>query len=188
MGQANNLLNRLSNIFTKAPNSLLGQLLGAVGNQLDANDPAQASFGDPNNPTTLAASFAVSTATGAALDAQGKDWNTPRREGEPDTSYRARILAMLPVYTTGPTVGAISTIVQNFTGAAPILIEYGPMSFTMGVTPMGAFVFSNGQNNFTFQVQVQGGGVYKKSDLEAAVNQAKPARSTATFIHGTGGY
>lgn len=186
--QANNLLNRLSNIFTKDPNSLLGQLLGAVGNQLDAVDPAQKSFGDPNNPTTLAASFAVSSATGSALDSHGLEWSVPRRDGEADSSYRARIMAMLPVYTTGPTVAAIENLVANFTGATPIILEYGPMGFTMGIAPMGTFVFSNNQSTFTFQVQVQGTQAYKKSDLEAAVNLAKPARSTATFIHGTGGY
>ncbi|GIM47047.1 hypothetical protein DNHGIG_25960 [Collibacillus ludicampi] len=175
MGQALNLLNRLSNIFTKDPNSILGQLFGAVGAQLDAVDPAQ---------TNLASQFAVSTATGDALDKHGKDWGVPRRYGESDDAYRARILAVLPIYTNGPTVQAISTIVQNFTGVPPIIIEYGPDGFTMGVSPMGQFVFSD-EDPFTFQIQVQNPNnvPYKRADLEAAVNQAKPARSTAIFVH-----
>jgi hypothetical protein len=187
MSHANNLLNRLSNIFTKDPNSLLGQLLGAIGARLDAVDPAQNNFGDASAPTTLEQSFAMTTATGADLDRHGKDWNVPRRAGESDKDYRARIQALLPVYTNGPTVAAISSIVKNFTGVAPIILEYGPQSFTMGVTPMGNFVFTDGSQPFTFQVQVQGTNVYKKADLETAVNTAKPARATALFSHGTGG-
>lgn len=175
MGQGTNLLNRLSNIFSKDPNSNLGQLMSAIGSQLDAIDPAQIG---------LAVQFAISTATGSALDAHGKDWGVPRRYNESDAAYQARIQAVLPIYTNGPTLAAISTIVQNFTGVAPIIIEYGPQSFTMGVTPMGNFVFST-QSPFTFQVQVQNPNnvAYIRADLEAAVNQAKPARSTAIFVH-----
>lgn len=175
MGQGTNLLNRLSNIFSKDPNSNLGQLMGAIGSQLDTIDPAQIG---------LAAQFAISTATGSALDKHGADWVVTRRYQETDTTYRARIQAVLPIYTTGPTVAAISTIVQNFTGFSPIIIEYGPQGFTMGVSPMGNFVFGGG-SVFSFQVQVQNPNnvAYKQADLVAAVNQAKPARSTALFVH-----
>lgn len=175
--QALNIINRLSNIFTKDPNSNLGTIIGAVGQQLDAVDPVQ---------TQLANQFAVSTATGSALDLNGKDFDVVRRLNESDTDYRNRILAVVPIYTTGPTVSAISTIVQNFTGVSPIIVEYGPDGFTMGVSPMGNFIFdSNLNDNFTFQVQVQNPNnvSYIRSDLENAVNTAKPARSLATFVH-----
>lgn len=175
MSQFQNLLNRLSNLFTKDPNSNLGQLLGAVGDQLDKVDPAE---------TNLEQQFAVSTATGSALDAHGLDWGVLRMPNESDSDYRKRIQALVPIYTNGPTVGAMSQIVQNFTGVAPIILEYGPESFTMGVSPMGSFVFSD-QDIFTFQIQVQNpnGVYYSTTDMENAVNFAKPARSTATFIH-----
>lgn len=175
MGQGQNLLKRLSNLFSKDPNSNLGMLMGAIGSQLDVIDPAQ---------TNLAAQFAISTATGAALDKHGADWGVPRRYNESDAAYQARIQAVLPIYTNGPTLSAISTIVQNFTGVAPIITEYGPQGFTMGVSPMGNFVFGGG-DVFSFQVQVQNPNnvAYKRTDLEAAVNQAKPARSSAIFVH-----
>jgi hypothetical protein len=186
MGQIQNLLNRLSNVFAKDTDTNLGQLMGAIGSQLDAVDP---SVDDPTqNKVALAKQFSMSTATGSALDMHGADWGVPRRFGEDDKTYRARIQAVLPICTNGPTVQAISDIVQNFTGTAPIILEYGPQSFYMGVTPMGEFVFNN-ESPFSFQVQVQNpdGHSYKKSDLEDTVNQAKPARATALFVHATGG-
>ena len=178
MGNATTLLNRLSNLFTKDPNSNLGQMMGTIGNQLDAVDPQQ---------TNLANQFAVNTATGTALDNHGKDWGVSRRLNESDANYRTRILAILPIYTGGPTVANISQIVQNFTGFAPTIIEYGPQSFTMGVSPMGNFVFG-GYDVFTFQVIVNNPNnvPYIRADLQTAVNSAKPARSTALFVHSGG--
>lgn len=175
--QAQKIINRLSNIFTKDPSSNLGQLAETIGNQLDQVDPDQ---------TNLANQFAVSTATGSYLDLNGKDFGVSRRFNESDDDYRKRILAVVPIYTNGPTVPAISQIVQNFTGEAPIIIEYGPDSFTMGVSPMGQFIFDSSDNDqFTFQVQVQNPNnvPYIRKDLEQAVNDAKPARSAATFVH-----
>jgi hypothetical protein len=175
--QAKNILNRLSNIFTSDPNSNLGSLIGAIGERLDAVDP---------NQTNLANQFSVSTATGEFLDMNGNDFGVNRRLGESDDDYRKRILAVVPIYTNGPTVPAISQIVQNFTGVAPMIIEFGPDGFTMGVSPMGQFIFDSDDNdNFVFQVQVQNPNnvPYKRKDLEQAVNDAKPARSTATFVH-----
>lgn len=170
-----NLIQRLSNIFNKDPKSNLSQMMSAIGQELDAVDPTQ---------TNLAASFAISTATGSALDRHGQDWGVTRRFGETDDVYRTRIQAVVPIYTNGPTVQSISNIVQNFTGTAPIILEYGPDSFTMGVSPMGEFVFS-GHDQFTFQVQVQNPNnmAYKRIDLEDAVNFAKPARSSSLFVH-----
>jgi hypothetical protein len=173
--QKQNILSRLSNLFTKDPNSNLGQFIGAVGDQLDKVDPAQ---------TNLEQQFAVSTATGAALDLHGKDWGIPRKLNESDDDYRKRIQALVPIYTNGPTVAAITQIVRNFTGVDPIILEYGPNSFTMGVSPMGQFIFGS-YDPFSFQIQVQNPNnvSYIRADLEAAVNQAKPARSTALFVH-----
>lgn len=180
MFQMQNILNRLSNIFTKSSNTNLGQLIGAIGEQLNKVDPSQTDFDQQ---------FAVSTANGNGLDLNGQDWEIVRKSGESDNDYRKRILAVMPVYTTGPTVTAIKQIVNNFTGVDPIILEYGPESFTMGVSPMGSFVFGD-EDQFTFQVQVQNpnGVPYNHSDLEAAVNFAKPARSKATFIHDNGAF
>lgn len=190
MKNLDKILNHLSNVFTKDLTSNLGKLLAAVGNQLDQLDPTIENThpSDPNQlpRVTLAHQFAVSTSVGESLDKHGVDWGVPRRFNEKDDAYRARILAMLPSSRTGPTVAAISSIVKNFSGSDPILIEYGPDSFYMGVTPMGSFVF-NDESPFTFQVQVQGDKTYSKSDLEDAVNRAKPVRSTALFVHSTGG-
>jgi hypothetical protein len=175
MSQLQTLLDRLSNIFTRDSISNLSQLLGTVGNQLDQVDPAQ---------TNLEQQFAVSTATESALDSHGMDWGIPRKPYEADSDYRKRIQALVPIYTNGPTVAAMNQIIHNFTGVDPIILEYGPDSFTMGVSPMGSFVFGS-YDPFTFQVQVQNPNnvLYKRADLEAAVNQAKPARSTALFVH-----
>lgn len=161
-----NLLRRLSNVFSKDENSTLAQLLGAVGEQLDAVDPAQ---------NGLAENFSISKAKGEALDRHGHEWGIPRRIGEADEDYSKRIRAVVPIYTTGPTVSAISKIVENFTGTPPEIVEYGAQSFTSGVT----------LSPFEFLVQVRNplGTRYKRADLEEAVNQAKPARATAIFIH-----
>jgi Uncharacterised protein conserved in bacteria (DUF2313) len=173
-----NLLRRLSNVFSKDENSTLAQLLGAVGEQLDVVDPAQSG---------LAENFSISKAKGEALDRHGHEWGVPRRIGEADEDYKKRIRAVVPIYTTGPTVSAISKIVENFTGHPPEIVEFGPHSFTMGVTPMGDFVFSD-RSPFEFLVQVRNplGTRYKRADLEEAVNLAKPARATAIFIHDGG--
>ncbi|KEO82095.1 hypothetical protein [Tumebacillus flagellatus] len=170
-----NLLRRLSNLFTKDENSLLGQLLGAIGGELDRVDPAK---------TELDRQFTMSSASGSWLDLHGKDWGVTRRDRESDEDYRKRIQAMLPIYSNGPTVGAISDIVKNFTGHPPILLEFGPMSFIMGATPIGNFVF-NKESTFAFEVQVQnpGGKEYRKEDLEMVLQLVKPARSKVTIIH-----
>lgn len=121
------------------------------------------------------------------MDSNGADWGVTRRNGESDDDYRNRILAIVPIYINGPTVASISQIVQNFTGAPPIILEYGPDSFTMGVSPMGNFILG-AYDPFSFQIQVQNpnGVYYVEADMESSVNFAKPARSTVTFIHNNG--
>lgn len=175
--QAQNIITRLSNIFTQDPNSKLGQVIGAIGERLDDVDPDQIG---------LVSQFSVTNATGKALDNNGKDFGVIRRPNETDASYRTRILSVIPIYIQGPTVNAIQQVVKNFTGFAPDIIEYGPDSFMMGVSPMGSFIFDSANDDpFTFQVQVQNPNnvSYVRKDLENAVNAAKPARSTATFVH-----
>lgn len=191
------LLNRLSNIFTRKSDSNLNQLMEAVGNELDQipviqRDPEFNDYYISNNQvitgettySTLAEDFAISTATGEALDRHGEDWGIARRLDEIDDDYRKRIQAVVPIYTNGPTVPTMKQIVKNFTGTDPVIIEYGPDGFTMGVSPMGGFVFSD-EDVFTFQVQVQNpdNAPYIRSDLEGVVNQAKPARAAAIFVH-----
>jgi hypothetical protein len=170
-----NLLRRLSNVFTKDPNSALGQLLGAVGRELDAVDPSQ---------THLDQQFTMATATGDWLDLHGKDFGISRRENETDANYRKRMQALQPIYTNGPTVQAIHDIVQNFTGVPPVILEFGPQSFIMGATPIGSFVFNN-ESPFKFEIQVQNpnGVPYRQADLEAVVDLVKPARSTVFIKH-----
>jgi hypothetical protein len=173
--QGQSLLQRLSNIFTKDQTSVLGQMLQSVGVQLDAVDPAQ---------TGLADQFAISTASGKYLDLHGSDWGVTRQYTESDDAYRNRIKAALPYNVNGPTIGAIKGIVQTFTGYEPVIIEYGPQCFTMGVTELTEFTFTD-HSPFDFEVQVVNPhyAPYDKKGLEAAINNAKPARSSATVTH-----
>jgi hypothetical protein len=172
--QTNNLLLRLTNVFTTSPTSVLYQILSGIGAALDSVDPAQ---------INLAEQFSVSTATGSALDKHGQDWGVPRRYGESDDSYRARILAQLPRYASGPTVANIKAVVRAFTQADPDIFELGPQGFTMGVSAMGEFGFAPSGDAFTFIVTVHNpyNIQFNHADLENAVNNAKPARSTAIF-------
>ncbi|EPZ47623.1 hypothetical protein [Alicyclobacillus acidoterrestris] len=174
--QLQNLLKRLTNIFTTSTTSTLYQILGGVGAALDNVDPAQINLA--NNIGS------VTSATGEYLDLQGKDWGIPRRYKESDDSYRARILAELPTYASGPTVDNIKSVVRAFTGVDPDIFEYGPDGFTMGVSIMGQFGFAPSGEAFSFLVTVHNPNnvSYNQQDLINAVNNAKPARSTANFI------
>lgn len=173
--QLQNLLNSLTNVLTRNPLSVLYQILSGAGAALDAVDP---------NQIGLADEFAVTTATGAALDKHGADWGVPRRYNEPDDTYRQRILGQLPRYASGPTVANMQAVVRAFTGVNPEIFEYGPDGFTMGYSAMGAFGFSATNETFSFQVTVNNPNnvTYNQQDLIDAVNVAKPARSTAEFV------
>jgi hypothetical protein len=173
--QRDNLLKRLTNVFTQSPTSVLYQLLTGVGVALDSVDPAQIG---------LAEQFAVSTSSGTYLDKHGADWGVYRRVGESDDSYRQRILAQLPRYASGPTVESMKAIVRAFTGVDPDIFEYGPDSFTMGVSTMGTFGFSSSDAAFNFLVTVYNPNDVKfdPNDLVSAINAAKPARSNAEFL------
>lgn len=172
--QRDNLFKRVTNVIANFATSVWYQILGGVGAALDTVDPAQIGLADQ---------FSVTTATGAALDKHGADWGVPRRYNESDASYRARILATLPTYVTGPTVANMKAVVRAFTGVDPDIFEYGPQSFTMGVSIMGDFGFSAQADAFTFLVTINNpnGVSYVQQDLIDAVNTAKPARSTAVF-------
>ena len=172
--QLTNLLNRLTNLFNKNPKSNLYQILGGVGVALDTVDPGQIGLADQ---------FSVTSATGAALDQHGADWGISRRYNESDTSYRLRILSVLPTYASGPTVTNIKAVIKPFAGINPDIFEYGPSGFTMGVSTMGQFGFSHANDAFTFKVTVSNPNniAYNQQDLIDAVNRAKPARSTAVF-------
>lgn len=173
--QLQNLLNRLTNIFTKSSASVLYQILGGVGSALDNVDPGQMNLADQ---------FSVTSATGSALDKHGADWGVPRRYNETDDAYRKRILGQLPQYASGPTVANIKSVVRQFTGVDPDIFEYGPDGFTMGYSAMGDFGFSATNETFSFQVTVNNPNnvSYNQQDLQDAVNSAKPARSTAEFV------
>lgn len=178
--QAKILLSRLSNVFTTEEDSVLGQLMGAIGSAFDLQDPSQ---------TFLSDQFTISGASGAYLDLHGRDWGVSRKFLESDAAYRVRIQAIVPVDTTGPTLTNIIQIVQNFTGTAPVITEWGRESFTMGSSIMGSFSFTaNDSTVFNFQVAVQNPMAvdYVRLDMENTINQIKPARSLATFIHSGG--
>lgn len=173
--QRDNVLKRLTNVIAKGTKSVWYAIIGGVGDALDTVDPIQIGLADQ---------FTVTTATGTALDKHGADWGVPRRYNETDDSYRQRILGQLPRYASGPTVANIKTVVRAFTGVDPDIFEYGPDGFTMGYSVMGAFGFSATNQTFSFLVTVNNPNsvVYNQTDLVAAVNEAKPARSQAEFI------
>lgn len=174
MGTVNNLLVRLTNVFTKDPSSVLYQIMNGVSTALDDVDPSLIG---------LSQQFSVTSAAGSALDSNGADWGVARRYNESDVSYRNRILAQLPTYASGPTVANIKSVVRAFTGVDPDIFEYGPDGFTMGYSSMGDFGFFAANESFTFLVTVYNtnGVPYNHQDLIDAVNTAKPARSTAEF-------
>lgn len=175
--QGQYMLDNLSNVFSRDPNGTLAKIMYAMGGELDKIDPVQIG---------LAQERAISTASGDYLDGIAKDWGVTRRYQESDASFRARILTLAPVFMNGPTTTAIGAVVAAFVGGVqPIIIEYGPDSFIMGISKMGQFVFMSSPDPFTFQVQVQNpqSVAYSRADMEEAVNTVKPARSSATFVH-----
>jgi|GEM_PF-4821672 len=120
--QAANIRKRLTNIFSKDPQSNLYQIIEGIGTAFDAVDPGQ---------IQLSKQFSVTAATGQALDRHGADHELPRRAGESDASYQARILSQLPVYAQGPTPNALIDAVTPFTGFPPTLNERGQTVFSL---------------------------------------------------------
>jgi hypothetical protein len=151
-------------------------ILGAIGNAIDQFDP---------NRINLKSEFSVTTAIGNALDSNGQDWSTPRRNGESDSSYRSRVLSLLPLYSHGPSVPGVSAVATPFTGAQPVIFEYGPEGFVMGESTIDDAGFTTETDVFTFELHVQNPNnlSYNHLDLENAVRKAKLARSTAIIFH-----
>ena len=89
-------------------------VLGAIGTVKDQFDPVQVG---------LAQEFNVTTAYGVALDRCGLDWSVPRRAGEGDEDYRARILAMLLIYANGSTVQGMKRLIATLVGTEPQIID-----------------------------------------------------------------
>ncbi|MHB1702421.1 MAG: hypothetical protein ACYCSN_20265 [Acidobacteriaceae bacterium] len=161
-----------SRFNTSGPN--LGSILGAAGSILDSLDPAQ---------TQLAKQFSVSGATGAALDQNGADWGVTRYGGENDSSYRARILAELPTYASGPTLASLSAAVKPFTGVAPTIysgVQYAnlfPLTFPL------QFGANKPSDFFTLSVYIQNpnGVSYQRQDVVAAVYGIKRVIAIVTI-------
>lgn len=151
-------------------------ILGAIGYALDQFDP---------NQINLKSEFSVTASSGNALDSNGQDWDTLRRNGESDTSYRSRILSLLPLYANGPSVPGITAVGTPFTGAQPGIFEYGPDGFVMGESTISDAGFCDSDDVFTFEFHVQNPNnvSYNHLDLENAVRKAKLARSTAIVFH-----
>ena len=151
-------------------------VLGAIGSVIDQYDP---------NQINLKSEFSVTTAAGSALDTNGVDWGQTRRNNESDASFRSRILSILPLYAHGAIVSGIEAVVIPFTGASPIVFEYGPESFVMGESTIDDAGFSTETDVFTFELHVQNPNnvSYNHLDLENAVRKAKLARSTAIVYH-----
>lgn len=151
-------------------------ILGAIGNAIDQYDP---------NQIKLVSEFSVTTATGDALIRNSQDWGVNKRNGESETSFRNRILSVLPLYANGPRPDGIKAVATPFTGTAPIIFEYGPEGFIMGESTIGDGGFSISSDVFTFELHVQNPNnvSYNHLDLESAVRKAKLARSTAIVFH-----
>lgn len=151
-------------------------ILGAVGTALDSLDPFQ--MGLPSE-------FAVTTATGEALDKHGADWGVPRRAGETDNDYRIRILAMLFIYANSASVAGITAAVALFTGANPIFIDCSSDGWICSVSSCLDSAMSDLAGVFTVYIYVQNPDSvsYSHYDMQFAVRRGLPARSRAILIH-----
>lgn len=151
-------------------------ILGAIGYVLDQYDPY--AIGLPSE-------FSVTTATNSALESNGSDWGVPRRNGESDTAYRARILSMLPIYANGASDWGITATVAPFTGIAPIFLDFGTDGWSPGDSACMDSAMSDFAGLFIIEIQVQNPNnvSYSHYDMESAVKRAKPARSMAIIYH-----
>lgn len=151
-------------------------ILGAIGYALDQYDPYNIG---------LPAQFSVNKAMGSALDSNGADWGVSRRSGESDTTYRARILSMLPIYANGASDWGMTATVAPFTGTDPILDDL----CTDGWSPLDSACLDSAMSDlaglFTLQINVQNPNdvSYSHYDMEFAVRRAKPARSKVILYH-----
>lgn len=151
-------------------------LLGALGSVLDQFDPVQIG---------LAAEFSVTRATGSALDSHGADWGVPRRSGEGDEAYRARILAQLAVYANGASVLGISGAVAAFTGASPIVIDCSEDGWSWGDSAWADNAWADAAGYFLLVIYVQNPNAvaYSHYDMQYSLRRAMPARTRAFLYH-----
>jgi len=170
--------NFISGLFTSrfsGPN--IKVLIDAAGSTLDSLDPSQTNLGNQ---------FSVTGANGNLLDENGADWGVPRRTGESDAAYRARILAVLPAYVLGPTIPALSNAVKPFTGVAPLIYTASTFADIFPVTFPMQFGGNTAQDYFTVHVYIQNPNQvkYQQTDVIAAVEAVKRVIATVV-IHWT---
>jgi len=151
-------------------------ILGAIGVVFDLLDPIA------NN---LAHEFTITAASGSALDTVGADWEAPRKLGENDTTYKARLLSLLPFFILGATAAGVKGVVKPFTGSNPLIDEWGQDAFSIGYSAIGDGYPLDAFGLFTFVLTVVNPGAvsYNHLDLETAVCRAKASRSTAIILH-----
>lgn len=168
--------------YNTGPNTYLGLMLDGTGSVLDTLDPAQSG---------LVNQWSASTATGAALDANGAEWVLPRNAGESDASYRSRILAVLPAFSAGPTVGALSGAVASIVGTPPTISQRGDNDavFPLTFSPTITFGPENTLDVFTIDLTVNNPNnvTYSQSAVIAAVRMIKRAIATVLIHWDTGG-
>ncbi len=159
--------------FKTQSGSNLSTIINAVGTTLDGLDPAQ---------TNLASQFSVTGSSGSGLDENGADWGVPRRAGESDASYKARILATLPPYIAGPTVTALSNVVKPFTGVAPLIFAASKFSQLFPLTFPLEFGGNTTQDYYTILLTMQNPNnvIYQRQDAVSAIDTMK--RVIATVI------
>lgn len=151
-------------------------IVGAIGDALDKLDPYHIG---------LKSEFSVLTAMGSALDLHGADWGVTRRYSEDDATYRARILAMLPIYANGASEPGISAAVAVFTGAPPHIVDCCTEGWVWGESAWADSVWSDLAGCVTLYIYVSNPNhvAYSHFDMEFAVRRSLPARSRAYLWH-----
>ena len=175
----------IANLLTPGPNTgpgtNLGALIGGAGAALDLVDPSVSG---------LSSQFSVTAAAGVALDRNGADWGVLRRPSESDSTYRARIKAVLPAFSRGPTPSALAAAVEPFTGVAPVISQRGvdqnlgfPLTFPL------TFGAGSADELFTVDVYLQNPNhvAYQQVDVITAVHAIKRVTTTVVLWWDTGG-
>ena len=151
-------------------------LLNAIGYAIDKLDPYQIG---------LNLDFSVTKAVSDALDSHGADWAVSRRSGEDDNTYRARILAMLPIYANGASNYGLAAVVKNFIGTSPTVCDLSSDGFSCSDSALSDNALSDFAGLFTVVIYVLNpdGVSYNHFDLEYSLKRGKPARSRVILYH-----
>lgn len=159
--------------FKTTPGANLRTIINAAGTTFDGLDPAQTKLGNQ---------FSVTGSSGQYLDWNGEDWSVPRRAGESDAAYQARILATLPAYAQGPTVPALVSAVKPFTGVAPLTYAATQYSELFPLTFPLVFGGNTTQDYYTVLLTMQNPNnvSYQRQDVVNAIDNMK--RVIATVI------